>query len=57
MRADAQQRREHGAGEAEHEQQRAEVGDQEVLGHVRGEQLLRSDPIRVSVATMSVRPP
>ena len=36
----AQDRREQRPGEAEHEQQRAEVGDQQVLDHVRPEELL-----------------
>ena len=44
--ADAQDRREHRAGEAEHEQQRGEVAEQQVLGHVRDEALVAQVPER-----------
>ena len=38
--ADAQDRGEQRAGEPEHERERREVGEQQVLGHVRDEQVV-----------------
>ena len=40
----AQHGRQHRAGEAEHEQQRADVAQQQVLGHVRPEELVGQAP-------------
>ena len=55
--ADAQDGRQQRAGEAEHEQQRPEVADEQVLDHVHPEQLVGQRPRRVSVTTISARPP
>ena len=43
---DLQDRLEHRAGQTEHDQERAEVGEQEMLDHVHEEQLLRDVPDR-----------
>ena len=54
---DAQDRRDQRPGQAEHDQQRGDVAEQQVLDHVHVQQVLAGAPSEVSAAPITTKPP